>query len=79
MGNLNYWPAKEMRKSMSIKAAAPERNERVRALAHKLWEEEGCPKGRAEAHWLRAEEIVAKETAKPAKKKAAPRGKAKKS
>ncbi len=29
-------------------------NEAVRALAHKFWEEEGRPEGRAEAHWLRA-------------------------
>jgi Protein of unknown function (DUF2934) len=26
----------------------------VRQLAHKFWEEEGRPEGRAEAHWLRA-------------------------
>jgi Protein of unknown function (DUF2934) len=28
--------------------------EAVRVLAHKFWEEEGRPEGRAEAHWLRA-------------------------
>jgi hypothetical protein len=28
--------------------------EAVRALAHKFWEEEGRPEGRAHDHWLRA-------------------------
>lgn len=26
----------------------------IRVLAHKFWEEEGCPEGRADSHWLRA-------------------------
>ena len=26
----------------------------IRQLAHKFWEEEGRPEGRADAHWLRA-------------------------
>ncbi len=30
------------------------RDEAIRALAHKFWEAEGRPEGRAEAHWLRA-------------------------
>jgi Protein of unknown function (DUF2934) len=30
------------------------REDTLRSLAYKFWEEEGCPEGRAEAHWLRA-------------------------
>jgi Protein of unknown function (DUF2934) len=33
---------------------ASNREEAIRALAYKFWEDEGCPEGRAEAHWLRA-------------------------
>jgi hypothetical protein len=29
--------------------------EKIRALAYQLWEEEGCPEGRSEAHWIEAE------------------------
>jgi len=29
--------------------------EDITALAHKIWEEEGKPEGKAEEHWLRAE------------------------
>ena len=32
--------------------------ERIRALAHQLWEDEGRPEGRAEQHWLTAEAII---------------------
>jgi hypothetical protein len=28
--------------------------EAISVLAHKFWEEEGRPEGRAESHWLRA-------------------------
>jgi hypothetical protein len=35
-----------------------DREERIRAIAYALWEEEGRPDGRAEAHWLRATELV---------------------
>ena len=34
------------------------RDERIRAIAYSLWEEEGCPDGRDEEHWLRACELV---------------------
>ena len=37
--------------------------ERIRARAHRLWEEEGRPEGRAEAHWEQARLIVALEDA----------------
>lgn len=38
-----------------------EREERIRERAHRLWEEEGRPDGRAEDHWFQAKEIVALE------------------
>lgn len=34
------------------------KEERIAAIAYSLWEEEGRPDGRAEAHWLRAVELV---------------------
>ncbi len=37
---------------------ATEIAERIRALAHQMWEDEGRPEGRAEQHWLAAEAIV---------------------
>jgi Protein of unknown function (DUF2934) len=33
--------------------------ERIRQRAYKLWQEEGCPEGRADAHWDKAAELVA--------------------
>jgi hypothetical protein len=39
-------------------------------LAHRIWEEEGRPDGRAEHHWLRAAVLVDAELDTPA---AAPR------
>lgn len=33
--------------------------QRVRDRAYKLWQEEGCPEGRAEVHWDKARELVA--------------------
>jgi hypothetical protein len=35
--------------------------ERVRAIAYTLWLEEGRPNGRDEAHWFKANELVAAE------------------
>ena len=32
---------------------------RVRARAYRLWQEEGCPVGRELAHWEKAKELVA--------------------
>jgi len=37
---------------------SPEIFERIRALAHQRWEDEGRPEGRAEQHWLTAEAII---------------------
>jgi hypothetical protein len=31
---------------------------RVRARAHAIWLEDGCPEGRAEEHWARAADAV---------------------
>ncbi|MEW6254538.1 MAG: DUF2934 domain-containing protein [Pseudomonadota bacterium] len=35
--------------------------QRIRARAYQLWEEEGRPEGRAESHWTQAREIIALE------------------
>ena len=46
----------------------------IRALAHKLWEEDGRPEGQADTHWQRAHAALsnpAKSPARPAAKKAA--------
>lgn len=32
----------------------------IAALAHKLWEERGCPEGTPEEDWFRAEQELAK-------------------
>jgi hypothetical protein len=58
---------------MSKLPQSHETEDRVRAVAHALWLQEGQPDGRADAHWLSAVEIVNAETAKP---KAAPKAKA---
>jgi hypothetical protein len=34
---------------------APDRQRQVEQIAHRLWQEEGCPHGRQEDHWRRAE------------------------
>lgn len=53
------------------------RHERIRQLAHKLWELAGKPEGFAQMHWLQAEKEVDKAekpvAKKPAKPKAAPK------
>jgi hypothetical protein len=46
------------------------REERVRIKAYHIWLDEGCPDGRAEAHWDMASELIAiednyRETLKP--------------
>jgi Protein of unknown function (DUF2934) len=41
------------------------KDERIRAIAYAIWEEEGRPEGCAEAHWLRACEIVEAEAVEP--------------
>ncbi len=36
-----------------------EREHRIRERAHRLWEEEGRPDGRADQHWFAAKEMIA--------------------
>ena len=42
--------------------AIGEREQRIRARAHEIWEAEGRPSDRAEAHWQRAEQEIAADT-----------------
>jgi hypothetical protein len=47
-----------------VKSAVPgSREEQIKAMAYRLWLEEGCPEGRAEAHWFQAIELVGATTA----------------
>lgn len=39
------------------------REDRIRELAHQLWEESGRPAGEAERHWQKAQQIIAAERA----------------
>jgi Protein of unknown function (DUF2934) len=43
---------------ISMTPATANRDQQITAMAHKIWEEEGRPDGRAEAHWARAVELV---------------------
>jgi hypothetical protein len=52
--------------------------QRIRDRAHKIWEEEGRPEGRAETHWERARALVASESGLPKPKPKAPAKKKKK-
>jgi hypothetical protein len=36
-----------------------DRERRIRERAYRLWQEEGCPEGRADVHWDMAAELVA--------------------
>jgi hypothetical protein len=57
------------------------REQRIRERAYAIWESEGRPAGRAEAHWLQAEAEIAGESrqsdqgAAPAPKRPAARAK----
>jgi hypothetical protein len=35
---------------------APDRQPQVEQIAHRIWQEEGCPHGRHEEHWQQAEQ-----------------------
>jgi hypothetical protein len=37
------------------------KQDRIREVAHRIWREEGCPDGRADAHWQMARDLVAVE------------------
>lgn len=54
---------------MPAKKSAVPSEDRVREIAHKLWLDAGQPDGHAEAHWAQAQDMAAKEAAKPAAKK----------
>ena len=48
-----------------------DQEQRIRARAYRIWEEEGRPEGRAEVHWDMARELIAiednfQDTLKPA-------------
>jgi Protein of unknown function (DUF2934) len=43
-----------------------DREERIRAIAHRIWEEEGQPVGQEERHWRMAESVVIQEDAERA-------------
>ena len=47
----------DLRAAGSDDGAFGRRNE-VRVLAYRLWEEVGCPIGRPDEHWYRAEEML---------------------
>ena len=34
------------------------REQRIRELAHSLWESDGCPEGRDREYWHRAEKLI---------------------
>ena len=51
----------------------PPTEDRVRAVAYALWLQEGMPEGRAEAHWLKASEMLKAEIPDITPKKAAPK------
>jgi hypothetical protein len=36
-------------------------SQRIQERAYRLWEEEGCPEGRADSHWEQARAIIALE------------------
>jgi Protein of unknown function (DUF2934) len=48
-------------------------DDQVRAVAYSLWLAEGMPEGRAEAHWLKASEMLMAEIPDVTPKKAAPK------
>ncbi len=39
-------------------ADVPEREQRIRELAHHIWESEGCPTGQELRHWYAASRLV---------------------
>jgi hypothetical protein len=42
-----------------VTSSPSEREQRIKELAHRIWESEGCPEGRAEQHWQMATRLVA--------------------
>ena len=56
----------------------PNREEEIRQLAYRLWQEAGCPEGIEAQHWLKAEAIWLEEHRAPSKAKRAKAAKARK-
>jgi hypothetical protein len=46
----------------------PDASDRIRDLAYRVWEEEGCPEGRETDHWLQAERMLQSEPTLPVKR-----------
>jgi hypothetical protein len=46
-------------------AIAPSREERIALVAYNIWEQEGCPEGKSDEHWLAACAIIDAEDAAP--------------
>jgi len=46
--------------------------DKIREVAYRLWEEEGCPNGKDSEHWSMAEVIVMETTVTKTKTKKAP-------
>jgi hypothetical protein len=42
-----------------------DREARIRAKAHELWEEAGRPEGRTDAHWMKAARLIDADQHKP--------------
>jgi hypothetical protein len=56
-----------MSKTTEVKTIpTPEFEDRIRELAYQMWEEEGRPEGRAEAHWEQACLVIMDADAGPA-------------
>jgi hypothetical protein len=43
---------------MKAAASPTQRQDRIREIAHSIWESEGRPAGQEERHWLMAEKLV---------------------
>ena len=56
----------------------PNRDEAIRQLAYRLWQEAGCPEGSEVQHWLKAEAIWLDENHAPSEVKRAKAAKARK-
>lgn len=56
----------------------PNRDEEIRYLAYRLWQEAGCPEGSDVQHWLNAETIWLQEHRAPSAAKQAKTAKSRK-
>lgn len=44
-----------------------DREKRIRDCAYQIWQEEGCPDGKAAEHWEQARRMIEKEESSPAR------------